>query len=173
MSAAQVLETVQPAYIAICRALQAIDGIPVDFAEFTIELRAPATPTVMILKLAAEIVSNLVLEQERERVDHVSISPSLDDAQMLMFTVHFRKEAPQAPVEKEPPLPEMPISELALATRTRNLLVGSGLTTIQEVLHAGAERIRAIKGMGEFSLYNLDERLTEFGYNLKDKGDDG
>jgi len=63
----------------------------------------------------------------------------------------------------------LPIAELGLGTRARNVLTGAGIGTVGDVLAAlekGDEALTGIKGFGPKSLSDLKERLREHGYSL-------
>lgn len=65
---------------------------------------------------------------------------------------------------------DLPIAELGLGTRARNVLIGASISTVGDVLAAleqgGDESLTAIKGFGPKSLSDLKERLEEHGFLL-------
>ncbi|RLC86508.1 MAG: hypothetical protein DRJ03_08605 [Chloroflexi bacterium] len=71
----------------------------------------------------------------------------------------------------------LPIAELGLDTRTRNVLIGAGFSTVGDVLAAieeeGDNALTNIKGFGPKSLTDLKGRLEEHGFHLPDAAEAG
>jgi len=69
-------------------------------------------------------------------------------------------------LEGQPSL-DLPIAELGLSTRARNVLLGADINTVSDVLaalEAGDEALTGLKGFGPRSLADLKNRLQEQGF---------
>jgi len=70
---------------------------------------------------------------------------------------------------EEQPSPDLAITELGLPARARNVLLGAGISTVDDVLAAlqkGDETLTRLKGFGSKSLTALKKRLQEHGFSL-------
>jgi len=70
---------------------------------------------------------------------------------------------------EEQPSPDLAITELGLPARARNVLLGAGISTVDDVLAAlqkGDEALTRLKGFGPKSLTALKKRLQEHGFSL-------
>ncbi len=71
--------------------------------------------------------------------------------------------------DERPPASELPIAELGLSTRTRNVLTGAGFDTVKDLLDAlqeGDQALTSVKGFGPKSLEALKQQLTHQGFSL-------
>lgn len=73
---------------------------------------------------------------------------------------------PQDGVEQAPR--ETPVAELNLAARTETLLRLAGYQNVGQLLHAGHEGLRRIRGMGRGRCNEVSAALYECGHNLPD-----
>ena len=70
---------------------------------------------------------------------------------------------------EEQPSPDLAITELGLPAGARNVLLGAGISTVDDVLAAlqkGDEALTRLKGFGPKSLTALKQRLRERGFSL-------
>ncbi len=68
---------------------------------------------------------------------------------------------------------DIPIKELEFSVRSRNCLEQENIKTLGELAEKRASDLLAIKNFGKKSLFEIREKLAQYGLHLKDEGEGG
>jgi len=145
---------------------------PIDKVNYTVE-DARVGQLINFDRLEIEIWTNGAMQPE----EAVKLSAKMLRAHLDLFidydhTAKWPAEAFQMITEEKPvenKCYDIPIKELEFSVRSLNCLQQENIRTLGELAQKRASDLLAIKNFGKKSLYEIREKLAQYGLSLKDE----
>lgn len=91
----------------------------------------------------------------------------------LVLTDKEKIERKEVVVEEEPEdnrSEEIYVEEINLSQRTANALLNNDIKTVKDILQLSLEELKNLKGFGAKAFEEVQEKIKELGFEMKDKG---